>query len=83
MILAHFTDYAAFKTAANALLGAVGTTAAVHLLVRDGTPVNTGCTMVCYHEAQQVALRCTQMAKPPTLTTDFPKLVYVADLMVT
>jgi len=79
MVTAHFTDYAAFKANIPILLP---TNADNVFLARDGTDINTGITIVAFDLFGCLALRCTQMVKPPTLLTDFPKLKFVADVQV-
>jgi hypothetical protein len=79
MVIAHFTDYAEFKTNVPLLLP---TAADNVFLARDGTTVNTGITIVAFDLFGSLVLRCTQMTKPPTLTTDFPKLKFVSDALI-
>jgi hypothetical protein len=79
MVTAHFTDYNEFKTQVPNLLP---TSADNVFLARDGTPVNTGCTIVAFDLFGGLVLRCVQMTKPPTLLTDFPKLKFVSDIQV-
>jgi hypothetical protein len=79
MVIAHFTDYNDFKAQIPILLP---TTADNVFLARDGTPVKTGCTIVAFDLFGGLVMRCTQMSKPPTLTTDFPKLKFVSDIQI-
>jgi len=79
MVVAHTTSYPEFKTLVPALLGSG---ADVTVLCRDGGAINTGCTIVAFGLASQLAIRCTQLSKPLTLATDFPKVKFVTDVML-